>query len=292
MKHSKHEWKSNILPALVTVSPVAVCMLFLVLIPLVYVVVMSFCSIDEYYNVVFKFTLKNYIMLADPQYTHIYLQSLLIAFLTTLVCILIAYPFSFLIARTRSKNKNILYMLVIIPFWTNFLIRTYSWIVILQEEGLINSLLLSMGIIRQPLNLLYTMKSIMIGMVYGYLPFMVLPLYAVLERQQHDLLEAAADLGCTPFEAFWRVTFPLSLPGVAAGALLCFIPMVGEFVIPDLLGGPDALTIGRVLWTEFFTNRDWPLASAVAMAMLALIVVPTLLFEYFENRREQREASA
>jgi putrescine transport system permease protein len=173
-------------------------------------------------------------------------------------------------------------MAVILPFWTSFLIRVYAWIAILKPEGLLNAALSSLGL--PTLSLLNTDAAVYIGLVYAYLPFMVLPLYAVLERQDESQLEAAADLGCTPIQAFWRVTFPQSLPGVAAGALLCFIPMVGEFVIPDLLGGSGTLMLGKVIWTEFFANRDWPAASAVAIVMLGTLIIPTLLYQRQQAR--------
>jgi putrescine transport system permease protein len=175
-------------------------------------------------------------------------------------------------------------MMIVLPFWTSFLIRVYAWIGILKPEGLLNQALLSMGVIDTPLAILNTNTAVVIGIVYSYLPFMALPLYAALERLDESLLEAAADLGASPLSAFWRVTFPLSLPGVAAGSLLVFIPAVGEFVIPDLLGGSDTLMVGRTLWNEFFANRDWPVASAVAIVMLLLLVVPIVLFERLQMR--------
>ena len=188
------------------------------------------------------------------------------------------------ITRVRESLRVPLLMLVILPFWTSFLIRVYAWIGILKGNGLINNLLLWLGLTDQPLQLLHTDLAVYIGIVYAYLPFMILPLYATLSRMDDSLLEAAADLGCRPLCAFWRVTVPLSLPGIIAGSLLVFVPAVGEFVIPDLLGGPDSLMIGRVLWTEFFSNRDWPVAAAVAVALLALLVVPVMLFERFRER--------
>jgi putrescine transport system permease protein len=180
-------------------------------------------------------------------------------------------------------------MLVILPFWTSFLIRVYAWIGILKQEGLLNQLLLALGVIDQPLVILNTNTAVYIGIVYSYLPFMVLPLYAALERMDPSLLEAAADLGCPPLRAFWRITFPLSLPGVVAGAFLVFIPVTGEFVIPDLLGGSDTLMIGRTLWSEFFSNRDWPLSAAVAVVLLAILVVPIVVFQNQRLLRAERE---
>jgi putrescine transport system permease protein len=193
---------------------------------------------------------------------------------------------AYAIARTRDTLRNLLLMLVILPFWTSFLIRVYAWIGILKSNGLLNNLLLSLGIIDQPLALLHTDFAVYLGIVYSYLPFMVLPLYATLSRMDLTLLEAAADLGCRPWKAFLSITLPLSMPGIVAGCMLVFIPAVGEFVIPDLLGGPDSLMIGKVLWTEFFSNRDWPAASAVAVVMLVLLVVPLALFQRSREKRE------
>ena len=180
-------------------------------------------------------------------------------------------------------------VLVIVPFWTSFLIRIYAWINILQREGLLNDALIALGIIKTPLVWLATDTAIIIGIVYSYLPFMVLPIYATLEKMDETLIEAAADLGCPNWKAFWLVTFPLSLPGVAAGVLLCFIPIVGEFVIPDLLAGSDSLMIGQTLWLEFFTNKDWPVASAAAVLLLALLLVPLLLYERLQRRQLEGE---
>jgi putrescine transport system permease protein len=188
---------------------------------------------------------------------------------------------AYAIARAPARWRNPLLLLVILPFWTSFLIRVYAWIGLLKGNGLVNNLLLGAGLIAEPLPLLNNSFAVYLGLVYSYLPFMILPLYAALEKLDPALLEAAADLGCPPARAFRQVTLPLSLPGVAAGALLVFIPMVGEFVIPDLLGGPDTLMIGKVLWDEFFTNRDWPVASAVAVAMLVILVGPMAYIRRF-----------
>jgi putrescine transport system permease protein len=213
----------------------------------------------------------------DRLYVVAYLSSLKFAGVATFILLLLGYPLAYAMARCTPSVRKALLMAVILPFWTSFLIRVYALIGILKPEGLLNVALRAVGL--GPVSLLNTDTAIYIGLVYAYLPFMVLPLYAVLERQQHDLLEAAADLGCTPLEAFWRVTFPLSLPGVAAGSLLCFIPMVGEFVIPDLLGGSSTLMLGKTIWTEFFANRDWPAASAVAIVLLFTLVIPIVLYQ-------------
>ncbi len=211
---------------------------------------------------------------SDDLYALAYLNAVEFAAVSTVFCLLLGYPLAYGIVRAPQRRRSLLLLLVILPFWTSFLIRVYAWIGLLNGNGVINSALLALGIIHQPLSLLNNAFAVYVGIVYSYLPFMVLPLYAQLEKLDPALLEAAADLGCRPWQAFCRVTLPLSLPGIAAGALLVFIPAVGEFVIPDLLGGPNTLMIGKVLWDEFFANHDWPMAAAVAIAMLVVLVVP------------------
>ncbi|HET7716171.1 MAG TPA: ABC transporter permease subunit [Bauldia sp.] len=235
-----------------------------------------------------EFTVDNYLWLTeDSLYLNAYLSSLRIALLSTFLTLLIGYPIAYGMARTPKKWQATLVMLVILPFWTSFLIRVYSWIGILKKEGLLNQFLLWVGVIDEPLTILNTSWAVYIGIVYSYLPFMVLPLYAALERLDHTLLEAAADLGSPPIRSFWQITFPLSLPGVIAGCFLVFIPVTGEFVIPDLLGGSDTLMIGKTLWSEFFNNRDWPIASAVAVVLLLILVIPIVLFQNVEQRRQE-----
>ena len=221
---------------------------------------------------------------SDDLYLRSYLKSLEVAGLSTALLLAIGYPIAYGIVRSPRALQPLLVMLVVLPFWTSFLIRVYAWMNILQRDGLLNDVLMRLQLIDAPRVWLSTDTAVYIGLVYSYLPFMVLPLYAVLEKLDPALLEAAADLGCTRLRAFWRVTFPLSLPGVAAGALLCFIPITGEFVIPDLLGGSRTLMIGQTLWTEFFSNRDWPVASAIAVALLALLLVPILFYERLQKR--------
>jgi len=233
-------------------------------------------------------TAANYLLLAgDPLYVAAYLESLRIAATSTLICLLIGYPMAYAIARAPESRRGFLLMLVILPFWTSFLIRVYAWIGILSTNGILNNALIGIGLTDEPLALMNTNFAVHLGIVYSYLPFMVLPLYATLARMDFTLLEAAADLGARPWRAFLRVTLPLSWPGIAAGSLLVFIPATGEFVIPDLLGGPDTLMIGKVLWTEFFANRDWPVASALATVLLVVLVGPMLLLQALE-RRESR----
>ena len=221
---------------------------------------------------------------SDSLYINAYLSSLKIAAISTLLALIIGYAIAYSIAKAPAKWRGILLMLVILPFWTSFLIRVYAWIGILKYEGLLNLLLLSTGLIDQPLTIMNTDIAVYIGIVYSYLPFMILPLYANLEKMDMSLLEAASDLGCRPFKTFWTVTVPLSLPGILAGCFLVFIPAVGEFVIPDLLGGTETLMIGKVLWTEFFNNRDWPVASALAIILLALLVIPIM---YYQKNQEK-----
>ena len=219
----------------------------------------------------------NYLLLLDDAlYRQAFLASLRVALVSTLICLAVGYPMAYAIARANPALRPVLLMLVVLPFWTSFLIRVYAWMGILNTTGLLNGALLGLGLIEAPLALLHTPFALHLGIVYGYLPFMVLPLYAALAGLDPRLLEAAGDLGAGPFRAFVAVTLPLSLPGVLAGSLLVFIPAVGEFVIPDLLGGPDALMIGKVLWTEFFANRDWPVAAALAFVLLVLLIGPIL----------------
>ncbi|GJE38942.1 ABC transporter permease [Methylobacterium persicinum] len=221
----------------------------------------------------------NYLTLArDDLYQAAILGSLAYAGAATVVLVTIGMPIAYALARAPRRWQPVMVALVVVPFWTSFLIRIYAWIAILKQEGLLNLILFKLGIITHPLVILNTDAAVMIGLVYAYLPFMVLPLYAVMNRLDPTLREAAADLGAGPVRVFWSVTLPLSLPGIAAGAGLCFIPMVGEFVIPDLLGGSETLMLGRVLWSEFFSNRDWPLAAAVAVVLLAIVIGPVVLF--------------
>ena len=232
-----------------------------------------------------QFSFDNFKLLAsDDLYVLSYARSLFVAIVSTSILLLTAYPVAYGMSRLRQRWQPLAMMLVIVPFWTSFLIRIYAWINILQHDGLLNKTLLALGLVDKPLVWLSTDSAMYLGIVYSYFPFMILPLYATLSKLDDALLEAAADLGCSRFKAFWLVTFPLSLPGIGAGVLLCFIPIVGEFVIPDLLAGSDRMMIGQTLWLEFFTNRDWPVASAVAVALLILLVPPLLLYDRLQRR--------
>ncbi len=223
-------------------------------------------------------------LFTDSLYVSSYLYSVKVAAISTLLCLLIGYPMAYAIAHSSPASRSVLLMLIVLPFWTSFLLRVYAWIGLLKNNGVINNVLMSLGIIHHPLVMLQTDFAVYIGIVYSYLPFMILPLYANLEKHDPALLEAAADLGARPFRAFLRITLPLSLPGIVAGSLLVFIPAVGEYVIPTLLGRTDQLMIGRVLSDEFFENRDWPVASAVAILILLLLVIPIMLFQRMQRR--------
>ena len=223
-------------------------------------------------------------LFTDSLYVSSYLYSLKVAAVSTLCCLLIGYPMAYAIARASPSWRSLLLMLIVLPFWTSFLLRVYAWIGLLNNNGVINNALLALGLIHRPLVLMQTDFAVYIGIVYSYLPFMILPLYANLEKHDPALLEAAADLGARPFRALLRVTLPLSFPGILAGSLLVFIPAVGEYVIPTLLGRTDQLMIGRVLSDEFFENRDWPVASAVAILILLLLLVPIMLFQRVQRR--------
>jgi len=223
------------------------------------------------------------LLFEDSLYWRAYLNSMKVAAVSTVLCLLIGYPMAYAIARAQSTWRHVLLMMVILPFWTSFLLRVYAWIGILKNNGLINNFLMWLGLIDEPIVMLQTDFAIYVGIVYSYLPFMILPLYSNLEKMDLTLLEAAADLGCRPFKAFLTITLPLSMPGIVAGSMLVFIPAVGEFVIPELLGPSDSLMIGKVLWGVFFTKRDWPAACAVAIALLLLLVIPIVMLQRARN---------
>lgn len=240
--------------------------------------------VDDVYLQI-RLNLENYqLLFEDDLYWRAYLNSVKIAGISTFLTLLVGYPLAYGMTRAPRHWRLALLMLVILPFWTSFLIRVYAWIGILKKEGLLNLLLLNLGVIDQPLVIMNTDTAVYIGIIYSYLPFMVLPLYASLEKMDDSLLEAAADLGCRPMKTFWQITFPISMPGVIAGCFLVFIPALGEFVIPDLLGGSGTLMIGKTLWAEFFSNRDWPLSSAVAVILLLILVIPIVAFQKMQER--------
>jgi spermidine/putrescine transport system permease protein len=269
------------LQGITLISPTMLYLGIFMILPLVLVVVLSFLLRGPYGNVVYKFNLGNYTRLVDPLYLRILLYSLYTAAVTTILCILIGYPLAYYIARMPANRRAPLLFLILVPFWTNFIIRIYAWIMILRSEGLLNTLMLNLGIIKVPVEILYTPTAVMIGMVYEFLPFMILPLYASLEKIEMAQLEAAADLGARPWRAFLRITLPLSLPGMVAGSILVFIPAMGMFVVPDLMGGAKTVLVGNLIRNQFLTARDWPFGAAASMLLLLL----TLAFTLFYTRR-------
>lgn len=279
-KKTKHEFRANTLPALITVGPVTLIMVLLIAVPLIYVAVMSFCSIDEFYNVTFKFTLQNYVRLANTDYLKIYAQSIAIALITTIICILVGYPFSYIIARTNSRKKKILYMLVIIPFWTNSLIRIYGWRNFLGSSGLLNGLLMKLGLVSQPVDFLYKQGTTILGMVYCLIPFMILPLYTAIEKLDNSLLEASSDLGARPVSTFFEVILPLTSSGIFSGSLMVFIPCLGYFFVSDILGGGNSDVIGNLIERQFQSGNNWPLGAALS---IILIVVTLILVKIYQK---------
>ena len=278
------------------VAVISVPMVFLSLVFLLPFLVVFKISVSEMDTVFFKDVLTfkddaiflalkygNYISLTqDALYLTAYLSSIKIAAITTAICLFIAYPFAYFLARSPADRRPALLMLVMLPFWTSFLLRVYAWKMLLADAGVFNNVAIALGLIGEPIKMMNTPFSLVLGMVYTYVPFMILPLYANLVKMDLTLLEAALDLGATPWQAFWRITVPLSASGIIAGSMLVFIPCVGEFVIPELLGGPETLMIGHVLWDEFFGNNDWPMAASVAVAMVALIIIPLALFNKYQ----------
>lgn len=278
-KHSRHSFRSNTLPAVVMTGPMTLLLLLLVAAPLIYVGVMSFCSIDEYYNVVFRFTTENYARLASTDYLKIYGQSLLIAFVTTVICILIGYPFSWLIARTKSKYKKILYMLVIVPFWTNSLIRVYGWRTFLGMNGWLNTALQFLHLADGPLDFLYNRGTTILGMVYCLLPFMILPLYTSIEKLDQSLLEASADLGAKRAKTFLEVVLPLTSGGIFSGSIMIFIPCLGYFFISDILGGGNSDVIGNLIERQFQSGNNWPLGAALSIVLIVITLILVKLYQ-------------
>lgn len=278
-KHSRHSFRSNTLPAVVTTGPMTLLLLLLVAVPLIYVGVMSFCSIDQYYNVVFQFTTENYARLASADYMKIYGQSLLIAFVTTVICILVGYPFSWLIARTKNRYKKILYMLVIVPFWTNSLIRVYGWRTFLGTNGWLNTALQFLHLTDGPLDFLYNRGTTILGMVYCLLPFMILPLYTSIEKLDESLLEASADLGAKRTKTFLEVVLPLTSGGIFSGSIMIFIPCLGYFFISDILGGGNSDVIGNLIERQFQSGNNWPLGAALSIVLIVITLILVKLYQ-------------
>jgi spermidine/putrescine transport system permease protein len=260
------------------ISPANIYLLILVVLPLILVAGLSFLSRGTYGQVVFKFNPSNYTRLFDPLYGKVMIFSLLVGVGTTVICILVGYPLAYFLAHAPIKQRSLLLFLILLPFWTNFIIRIFAWMNILRSGGLLDSLLQWLNITQKPLYLLYTPTAVLIGMVYEFLPFMVLPLYTSLEKIENSLLEAAADLGAPPAKAFLRVTLPLSVPGMIAGTILTFIPAMGMFVVPDILGGAKTILIGNVIKNQFLTARDWPFGAAASMVLMVMTMVLTLYY--------------
>ena len=270
--------ESRVAQGLLLISPANGYLFLFMLLPLALVIVLSFLSRGTYGEVVFKFNINNYTRLFDPLYGKILLYSLWVGVATTLLTILIGYPLAYYIARAPARQRSLLLFLILVPFWTNFIIRIYAWIMILRAGGLLDSLLQWAHITQGPLGLLYTPTAVMIGMVYEFLPFMVLPLFTSLEKIENSILEAAADLGAPPWKVFLRITLPLSVPGMIAGTILVFIPAMGMFVIPDLMGGAKTILIGNVIRNQFLTARDWPFGAAASMILMILTMIFTLYY--------------
>ena len=273
--------ENNRLQGLLLISPTMIYLGIFMMLPLSLIIILSFMTRGTYGNVVYSLNLGNYVRLFDSLYMRILGYSVWTAGITTMITILIGYPLAYYIARLPAKQRPPYLFLILIPFWTNFIIRIYAWIMILRSEGILNNFLLSLGLIQTPLEILYTPTAVLIGMVYEFLPFMVLPLYASLEKIEMNQLEAAADLGARPFRAFLRITLPLSLPGIIAGSILVFIPAMGMFVVPDLMGGAKTVLVGNLIRNQFLTARDWPFGAAASMVLLLM----TLAFTLFYTRR-------
>lgn len=276
---TRHQWRSNTLPAMVMVGPVVLVLVLLVALPLIYIAVMSFCSLDVYNNVSYEFTLDNYAALFYPDYMKIYGQSLLIAFLSTVISLLISYPFAFIIARADKKIKNLLYMLVIIPFWTNSLIRIYGWRSFLGTTGWLNKMLLGIGIINEPLDLLYTPATTVLGMVYCLMPFMILPLYTAIEKLDNSLLEASSDLGAKPYKTFFNVIIPLTSSGIFSGSIMVFIPCLGYFFVSNILGGGNTDMIGNLIERQFTKANNWPLGAVLSIILILITLILVKLYQ-------------
>ena len=263
---------------LILLLPATIWLVVFFVLPLIFVLVCSCLERGTYGGINWIFTLDNYQRLISPLYWGVFWRSLQLAALTTVICLIIAYPLAFFIVTRPPRWRNILLGLVIIPFWTNFLVRTYAWIVILGNKGVVNSLLQSLQLIDEPLNLLFTPSAVIIGLIYGYLPFMILPLYATLERLDFSLVEAAQDLGANNFWSFWRIVFPLTKRGIIAGSVLVFIPAFGAFITPDILGGAKTLMVGNLIQNQFLQARNWPFGSALSMILMGVILIPILIY--------------
>lgn len=270
--------ESTTAQGLALIAPTVVYLLVFMIVPMLLVAALSLLTRGTYGNVVYRLNLQNYSRLFDSLYLRILLYSVGVGAATTFATLLIGYPLAYYIARSPGRQRNVLLFLILVPFWTNFIIRIYAWIMILRTEGLLNSFLINIGLINTPLDILYTPTAVLIGMVYEFLPFMILPLYTSLEKIENAQLEAAADLGARPLASFVRITLPLSLPGIVAGSILVFIPAMGMFVVPDLMGGAKTILIGNLVRNQFLTTRDWPFGAAASMLLMVLTLLMTLYY--------------
>lgn len=261
--------------------PAVFWLMFFFVIPLTIIFVYSFFERGIYGGIEYVFSFNNYYRVIDPLYLKAVLRTVYIASLNTLICLIIGYPLAYFISNQSQRKKNILLFLVTLPFWTNFLVRIYAWMIILRTEGFLNNVLLWMNLINKPFEILFTDKAVLIGMVYGYLPFMILPLYASIEKLDQNYLDAARDLGATPIKTFWRVIIPLTKPGIIAGSILVFVPSLGAFIIPDLLGGAKSMMIGNLIKDQFLSARDWPFGSALSFIVMAVVLILLMIYLRF-----------
>lgn len=285
----KKIFKGNLLAKLTTTAPIALWMLGFFLIPLVLIVIVSFCIRGEVGDVVYSFTGDNYKRLINTLYITIFFKSLLIAIGTTVICLIFGYPFAFIIARASKAIKPILLLLIILPFWTNSLVRTYAMIILLRTEGIINTLLLNIGIIKAPLHLMYNNTSVMIGMLYMMFPFMVLPLYSSIEKLDMRILEAADDLGAGPVDRFFKITLPLTKGGILSGSLLVFVPTLGLFFVTDLMGGSKVVLMSNLIKNQFLTARDWPFGAAISVVLIIIMIALISLYTKLGGKVDKRE---
>ena len=272
-------FRSNTLPALVTVGPVTLWLIAFIAVPLLYILIMGFCSTDQYYNVVYRFTLDNFQAMLDPEYLKIYGQSILIAAIATAVCLVLAFPFSYLISRTFKSKKTLLYMMIIIPFWTNSLVRIYGWRTFLSATGQLNSLLMAAGLTSQPVQFLYNQACTVFGMAYDMFPFMVLPLYAAIEKLDEAQIEASFDLGANMLTTIFKVVVPQCMSGIFSGCIMVFIPSLGAFYISDILGGGNADVIGNLIQRQFQSANDWPLGAALSILLIAITLALVKIYQ-------------
>lgn len=276
---TKHKLKSIIIPSFTMVSPITIWLLCFIAAPLLYIVIISFCGINKDYNVVYQLTFENYIRLFNPEYLKIYLQSFIIAFSTTVICVILAYPFSYIIARTKSRYKNLLYMLVIIPFWTNSLIRVYGWKAMLGKTGIINDILMNLHLVKEPVDFLFKQGTTIFGMVYCLFPFMVLPLYTAIEKLDVSLLEASSDLGAKGPATFFQVILPLTKSGIFSGCIMVFIPSLGYFFVSKILGGGKSDMIGNLIERQFHSGNNAPLGAALSIILILVTLILVKLYQ-------------